>query len=133
MERDTGTMSEHPGERGEDSDVRTGWRMTPTLSDAPLQLREDVNQQDLAEWLVELSEDVADGVQGVVTRGCHPLGFLRADEQLVRRLTSKATSYDDFCHLTLTSVCCSGSFMLSKMRKTILKRSCHQCFSKVWP
>lgn len=73
-------MSEHPGGRGGGaSDVRTGWRMTPTLPDAPLQLREDVDQQDLAEWLVELSEDVADGVQGVVTRGCHPLGFLRAN------------------------------------------------------
>lgn len=50
--------------------------MTPTLPDAPLQLGEDVDQQDLAERLVELSEDVADGVEGVVTRGRHPLGFL---------------------------------------------------------
>lgn len=32
-----------------------------------------------------------------------------------------------------TSVCCSGSFMLSKILKTILNRSCHQCFSKVCP
>lgn len=53
--------------------------MTPTLPDAPLQLREDVDQQDLTERLVELSEDVADGIEGVVARGCHPLGFLEAD------------------------------------------------------
>lgn len=57
------------------------WQTPPTLPDAPLQLREDVGQQDLAEGLVELSEDVADGVEGVVTRGGHPLGFLKAGRQ----------------------------------------------------
>lgn len=38
-----------------------------------------------------------------------------------------------FFFLCFTSVCCSGSFILSKIRNTILNRSCHQCFSKVWP
>lgn len=32
-----------------------------------------------------------------------------------------------------TSVCCSGSFMLSNILKTIRNKSCHQCFSYVWP
>lgn len=63
---------------GVDGDGRAAWRTPPTLPDAPLQLREDVGQQDLAERLVELSEDVADGVEGVVARGRHPLGFLEA-------------------------------------------------------
>jgi len=54
--------------------------VTPTLPDAPLQLREDVLQQDLAERLVELREHVTDGVQGVVARRRHPLGFLEANE-----------------------------------------------------
>lgn len=47
------------------------------MSDTPLQLCEDVNQQDFTERLVELSEHVTDGVEGVVTRGGHPLGFLQ--------------------------------------------------------
>lgn len=50
-----------------------------TLLDAPLQLRENVHQQDFAEWLEELREDVTDGVQSMVTRGRHPLGLLEAD------------------------------------------------------
>ena len=37
------------------------------------------------------------------------------------------------CPLSPTSDCCSGSFMLSKILKTIRNRSCHQCLSKVWP
>lgn len=37
-----------------------------------------------------------------------------------------------FCEV-LTSVCCSGNFMLSNIRKTIRNKSCHQCFSYVWP
>lgn len=67
--------------------------MTPTLPDAPLQLREDVDQQDLAERLVELSEDVADGVEGVVTRGCHPLCFLEVEQQS----SSIGIYSDNFC------------------------------------
>lgn len=62
------------------SDGGTFWRLSPTLPDAPLQLREDVGQQDLAERLVELGEDVADGVQRVVACRRHPLSFLRAYE-----------------------------------------------------
>lgn len=62
------------------SDGGTFWHLSPTLPDTPLQLREDVGQQDLAERLVELGEDVADGVQRVVARRRHPLGFLGADE-----------------------------------------------------
>lgn len=38
-----------------------------------------------------------------------------------------------FLYSSLTSDCCSGSFILSKILKTIRNRSCHQCFSKVWP
>lgn len=66
------------------SDGGTFWRLSPTLPDAPLQLREDVGQQDLAERLVELGEDVADGVQRVVARRRHPLGFLGADEGKIK-------------------------------------------------
>lgn len=62
------------------SDGGTFWRLSPTLPDAPLQLREDVGQQDFAERLIKLSEDVADGVQRVVARRRHPLGFLGVDE-----------------------------------------------------
>lgn len=61
-----------------DGDGREAWRTPPTLPDAPLQLCEDVDQQDLAQRLVELGEDVADGVEGVVARSCHPFSFLEA-------------------------------------------------------
>lgn len=120
---------------------------TPTLPDTPLQLCEDVRQQDFTQGLVELCEHVTDGVQSVVTRCRHPLGFLRAKDTWALKFTSSVALqkklYYYIWHLTLwfkslgsatlTSVCCSGSFMLSNMRNTILKRSCHQCFSKVWP
>lgn len=49
---------------------------SPTLTDAPLQLSEDVRQQDFTERLIKLREDVTDGVERMVTRRRHPLGFL---------------------------------------------------------
>lgn len=154
------------------------WTWTPTLPDAPLQLRENVSQQDLTERLVKLGEHVADGIQCVVTSCRHPLRFLEANKKKkkqsdvikdfnplpphhsvcahelltvcydLKKTKKQKVSFKycsglskherpwgltAWCRWPLTSVCCSGSFMLSKMRKTILKRSCHQCFSKVWP
>lgn len=54
---------------------------TPTLPHTPLQLGEDVHQQDLAQGLVELREHVADGVQRMVACGRHPLRFLEEGEE----------------------------------------------------
>lgn len=52
-------------------------RKAPTLYDTPLQLSENVSQQDLTERLIELGEDVTDSVQGVVTGRGHPLVLLQ--------------------------------------------------------
>lgn len=47
-----------------------------TLFDAPLQLCKNVDQQHLAERLVELREDVTNGVERMVARSGHPFGLL---------------------------------------------------------
>ena len=61
--------------------------------------------------------------------GCwrHNPGHRRGPERLFSHLPRAVLSSSP------TSDCCSGSFMLSKILNTILNRSCHQCFSKVWP
>lgn len=113
------------------------WWWTLTLLDTPLQLCEDIFQQDFTEGLVKLCKHVTDGVQSVVARRRHPLSFLQTkrDHASISLFISPSwvNVYGIVNYLTPTSVCCSGSFMLSKMRKTILKRSCHQCFSNVRP
>ena len=48
-----------------------------TLLHTPQQLCEDALQKDGREGVKELSEDVHHGVEGVVTRGGHPLSLLR--------------------------------------------------------
>lgn len=51
--------------------------MLLTLLHTPVQLRQDVVEQNVAQGLEVLGEDVADGVKCVVAGGGHPLGFLR--------------------------------------------------------
>ena len=64
-----------------------------TLPDTPLQLLEDVGQQHLTERLVEVCEDVADGVQRVVTSGRHPLRFLHTHKHTVDGQTQSHVIY----------------------------------------
>lgn len=59
------------------------------MPDTPLELCENVSQQDFTEWLIELGEHVTDGIQRVVTCCCHPLGFLEADKQTERDARKK--------------------------------------------
>lgn len=51
-----------------------------TLLHTPVELRQDVVQQHVAQRLEILGEDVADGVKCVITGGGHPLGFLRGSK-----------------------------------------------------
>lgn len=50
---------------------------TPTLLHTPVELSQDVIQQDIVEGLEVLGEDVADGIKCMVAGGGHPLCFLR--------------------------------------------------------
>lgn len=52
-------------------------RAALTLLHTPVELRQDVVEQHVAQRLKVLGEDVADGVKCVIAGGGHPLGFLR--------------------------------------------------------
>lgn len=105
-----------------------------TLLHTPIELSQDVIQEEVVEGLKVLSEDVTDGIKCMIACCGHPLGFLegrKTGSSNRDRNKSKQALADTV--KGCTSVCCSGSFMLSKILKTIRKRSCHQCFSNVCP
>lgn len=53
-----------------------------TLLHTPVELSQNVIQQDVTEGLKVLSEDIADGVKCMVACGGHPLCFLRMQHNL---------------------------------------------------
>lgn len=72
------------------------WCSTPTLPYTPLQLCENVSQQDFTERLVKLCEHVTDSIQSVVARCRHPLGFLEACQKQTGASVSKVKDTNSF-------------------------------------
>lgn len=52
-----------------------------TLLHTPVELSQDVIQQDITEGLKVLGEDITDGIKCMVAGGGHPLCFLRAQHK----------------------------------------------------
>lgn len=60
-----------------------------TLLHTPVELRQDVVEQHVAQCLEILGEDVADGVKCVIAGGGHPLGFLQGGRGSTRAVSSE--------------------------------------------
>lgn len=52
-----------------------------TLLHTPVELSQDVIQQDITEGLKVLGEDITDGIKCMVAGGGHPLCFLKGATQ----------------------------------------------------
>jgi len=53
-----------------------------TLLHTPVELSQNIIQQDAIEGLKVLGEDITDGIKCMVAGGGHPLGFLRVQHNL---------------------------------------------------
>ncbi len=67
-----------------------------TLLHTPVELSQNVIQQDIIEGLKVLGEDITDGVKCMVAGGGHPLCFLRVQHNHIRsKPTAQYCSVDN--------------------------------------